>query len=79
MTALNIRRTVTIPKFFGKENILAVIELGGEVLNKDRVYQKFFEYGLEGVKKEILKELKTRGGNENTFKNLLEKAVKKVK
>ncbi len=79
MAELNIRRTVTIPKYFGKEDILAIIDVGGQVLNKDRIYQKFFEYGLPGVKEEIIKELKIRGGDEETFKILLNMAKKKFK
>jgi hypothetical protein len=73
-----IRRTVSIPKRASSgESILAVIDMGGKLLNKEMIYQKFFEYGLNGVKNLLKEEVKSRGGNDATFAKILSDMNKK--
>ena len=78
MIPIRIRRTATIPVQHNKENILAVIEVGGMLVNKNWIYEQFFIEGLKGVKANILKKIKERGGTEKDFNGLLSSAEKKV-
>lgn len=76
----NIRRTATIPLFTPlKENILALLEVGGKVENKNWVYESFFIEGYNGVKAKILEKIKEKGGDNEVFENMLKIAEKKVK
>lgn len=74
---MKIRRIVSIPKVADKEDVLALIEVGGKMFNKDLIYQKFFSHGAKGVKQEILDEIKTRGGNEKDFQKMMKQAQDK--
>lgn len=73
-----IRRTVSIPKVYKGNNILAIVDVGGKLLNKDVIYQKFFELGSDAVKEFLLKEFTDRGGTKENFVAMLESAQKKV-
>jgi hypothetical protein len=74
----SIRRTVSIPRVIGKHPILALIELGGDVFSKDLIYQRFFEYGVEGVERDIQTELKKKGVADTEYRRMLDDAVRKV-
>jgi len=75
----DIRRTVFIPKFLNGEDVIALIEVGGQVFSKEMIYRKFFEHGLENVRSEILDEIIKRGGTEKDFHTMMKKAsTKKV-
>ena len=78
MHPIAIRRTATIPVQHNKENILAIIEVGGTLVNKNWVYEQFFIEGLKGVKSSILQRIKERGGTEKDFNEMLSLAEKKV-
>jgi hypothetical protein len=73
-----IRRTVSIPKSFNGESILALVDVGGKLLNKDVIYQKFFELGANSVKEFLQKEFANRGGSKDNFITMLEASRKKV-
>lgn len=76
----SIRRTATIPLFTPKkENVLALLEVGGKVENKNWVYENFFLEGYAGVKEKVLEKIKEKGGDEEVFKNMFKIAEKKVK
>lgn len=64
---ISIRRSISIPKQIGQDNILALIDLGGKIFNKDTVYSMFFELGFPAVKAHLLAEFKRRGGSEEQF------------
>ncbi len=78
MRPIRIRRTATIPVLHNSENILAIIEVGGKLVNKNWIYEQFFIEGLKNVKSNMLKIVKERGGTEKDFKEMLDKAKKKV-
>lgn len=73
-----IRRTVSIPKTVGNESILAIVEVGGKLLNKDVVYQMFFEHGAEKVKSALEKIYVERGGSKENFAKVIGEARKRV-
>lgn len=73
-----IRRTVSIPKTVGSESILAIVEVGGKLLNKDVVYQMFFEHGAKDVKSALEKIYVERGGSKENFAKVINEAKKRV-
>lgn len=73
-----IRRTVSIPIQINGDNILALIEIGGKLWNKDIIYQKFFELGVKGVIEDIRLEVLKRGGTEEQFNSMIKKANEKI-
>lgn len=76
---LTIRRTVPIPKVVNNKQVLALIEVGSKIFgSKDVVYQKFFEFGFDLVQKDIIQEIKRKGGKDELFDEMLEFAVKKI-
>jgi hypothetical protein len=78
MKPIRIRRTATIPVNHNGENILAIIEVGGILVNKNWIYEQFFIEGLKSAKQNMLKIIKERGGTEKDFEEMLQEAVKKV-
>lgn len=71
------RRVVSIPKFCGNDNILALLHLGKEIVGLVKtVEMKFFEVGVNGVKKWLLEEYISKGGSQKTFNEKLKKAEK---
>ena len=65
---LTIRRTVPIPKVVNNKQVLALIEVGSKIFgSKDVVYQKFFEFGFDLVQKDIIQEIKRKGGKDELF------------
>lgn len=74
-----IRRTVSIPVQINGDNILALIEIGGKLWNKDLIYQKFFEVGVDGVKAQIEEEIIKRGGTKEQYTAMIERAKEKIK
>ena len=73
-----IRRTVSIPKYSHGESILAIVDIGGKLFNKDFIYQKFFEFGVGGVKNHILEEFIRRGGSKENFFKMLDTIQKRL-
>lgn len=61
---LAIRRQTTIPKSVNKRNVLAVIEVGGKMVNKDYIYQRVWEIALPQLEKELKEKLKDIGSDQ---------------
>ena len=74
-----IRRTISVPKYFNGESIFAIVDIGGKLLNKDIIYQKFFEFGVEGVKNYLQEEFIRRGGSKENFLKMLDTTQKRLK
>lgn len=75
---LAVRRSVSIPIISNGESVLAVAEIGARLWSKDVIYRKFFENGIDGVKKEILEEIKRRGGSDKEYELMLNRAKNKL-
>ena len=73
-----IRRTVLIPKTYEGIDILALIEVGGALTNKELTYLNFFNKGAKLVQEDIINEIKSRGGSDKTFKDMMADAKKKL-
>lgn len=73
-----IRRTVTIPKKVGNEDVLAIIEVGAKLWNKHIIYKMFFESAVSDVKKQIIEEIKKRGGDEKNYEKAIKDAQKNL-
>lgn len=68
-----VRRTITIPRRVNDKDLLALIEVGGMIINKEVIYELFFKNSYDSVKVAILEAYKARGGNEKDFIIMLKK------
>lgn len=75
---LSIRRQTTIPKVISGRNVLAIIEVGGKLFSKDRVYQRIWELGISELEKELISEMLKVGKTEKDYDKLYQRAVKEV-
>lgn len=69
-----VRRTITIPRSVDGKDLLALIDVGGKILNKEVIYELFFKESYFMVKKQILKAYLARNGTEREFRDMLKKA-----
>lgn len=76
-----IRRSVSIPVTVDDLNIIALVNLGGKLFNRDLTYQLFFKFGAKGVHDFLLAEFQNRGGSAKEFeikyKEMLSEVTKK--
>ena len=76
---LTVRRSVTMPKIVSGINVLALIEVGGQIFNKDATYTKIFEFGIPQLKEFLKKEAIEKGGiTEKDFDNMLNDETEKM-
>lgn len=75
---MRIRRTATIPVKHNDDDILALIEVGGKVENKNWIYEQFFINGFKGTKEEILRKIKEKGGTAKNFEKMMNDARGKI-
>jgi len=69
-----VRRTITLPRKVNGKDLLALIEIGGKILNKEVIYELFFKTAYSEVKEKILKAYLARGGTEKDFHKMLSEA-----
>lgn len=75
---MRIRRTATIPVKHKDDDILALIEVGGKVENKNWIYEQFFINGFKGTKDEIIRKIKEKGGSQKNFDKMMSDARAKI-
>ncbi len=62
-----IRRTVSVPRTADDLNVIALVNLGGKLFNRDLTYQLFFKFGAKKVYEFLKEEFIGRGGSLKEF------------
>jgi len=74
-----IKRTVSVPKTADDLNVIALINLGGRLFNRDLTYQLFFKFGAKKVYEFLKGEFIGRGGNVKKFETAYKDILSTIK